>query len=150
QVNLPVGHPGRAGVTERWNRQLFLDNYCGGEGAERKAEDPVADLVKHLVLSDPMALLAVDPELSQRFYTPRLVTVRGVEHSIIGVSAQVACINDPQAVVDYLCTEIPEALVANSGEPEPAQEAPAENAAAQQWFLEHHEELPKAKYYAVG
>jgi len=41
-------------------------------------------------------------------------------------------------------------IAAPSANETAAAPAPEANAAAQQWFLQHHEEVPKAKWYAVG
>jgi hypothetical protein len=106
KCNLQPGDPRRGKVPDRWTRQLFCETFCGGLGADRSPDGSIADLVEYVVLSDPMTLLAAVPELCQRFYVPEAVTVRGVEHRIIGLSKSKTGVRDPGELAGYLVEQI--------------------------------------------
>jgi VanZ family protein/inosine-uridine nucleoside N-ribohydrolase len=101
-VNLPVGDPARLGLPARFNRQWFCEKYCQGLGRDRAATDSIWDLVRTANLYDPMALLAVLPDLLARFYAPVVVQVKGVEHRIIGLSKNCNGLKSRPELVDYL------------------------------------------------
>lgn len=106
RANMTVDDPRREGLPARCDRQWFLDSYCGGGTTDRKAGEPVWDLVKHFGMPDPMSLMVCVPELVERFFAPHIVRVAGVDHQVIGVSASKRCVRDPKAVVAFLTSQI--------------------------------------------
>lgn len=109
-VNAPEGDAIRAGLPARWNRELFLETFCGGRGADRSADESVLDLVEYASFSDPMTLIAAIPSLRARYYTPHKVTVLEVEHELIGVGADATGVADTDALVTFLVDNIVGAL----------------------------------------
>lgn len=109
-VNSPPGDLAHDGLPARWNRELFLKTFCGGKGQERLATDAIIDLVTDAVVADPMALLAAVPDLRDKFYAPNVVTVAGVDHRIIGISAAAHCVKDREGLIAFMQKNLTEAL----------------------------------------
>jgi inosine-uridine nucleoside N-ribohydrolase len=85
---LPAGDAKRVGLPDRCDKVWFTNTFCGGQGAERKPEDSIWDLIKTFNLYDPATLVAAIPNLREHFFAPFVVEVHGVEHLVIGVSAK--------------------------------------------------------------
>lgn len=111
-ATLPEDHPLRIAehVPARWNKRWFCEAFCGGDGMDRGHGDRIADLVKHEVFSDPMALVAAVPCLRERFFSPCAVAVGGVVHKVIGLSPAVTGVLDGGALVAYMVDQIVSAL----------------------------------------
>lgn len=113
-VNASADDAAHEALPARWNRDLFLDNFCNGAGRDRSPEDSVYDLVVHATFSDPIALIAAVPELSKRYFQPACVTVRGTEHQVIGVSRNRPCLLDGTALISFLLDNLLAALGAGT------------------------------------
>jgi len=105
-VSLPAGHPGRGKLPARWTRQWYVNAFCDGQGLERSPSEPISDLVRHAVFSDPMALVAAIPALRERFYEPALHMVDGVEHRVIGVSPRVSGVKHRAELVAFMAEQV--------------------------------------------
>lgn len=109
-VNAPPSSQGHEALPARWNRDLFLETFCGGDGKDRTADDTIFDLVKCSAFSDPMALIAAIPELCATYYKPELITIGGATHSIVGVSRTRTCVPDSDALVAFMIAQVLTAL----------------------------------------
>jgi len=89
-------------LPERCNRDWFRETFLGGEGKDRGDGDEIWDLVKAFQLYDPMTLIAAIPELSDRFFEPVAVTVKGTVHKIIGVSKSLNGVKDAPNLVAFM------------------------------------------------
>jgi inosine-uridine nucleoside N-ribohydrolase len=110
RANLPADHPGRRGLPARCDRHWFTHTFCGGEGGDRAATDPMWDLVRTLNLYDPCALLAAIPDFADVFFSPIRVLVDDVEHAIVGLSVRQHGLRDPAALADELTRLLVESL----------------------------------------
>lgn len=110
KCNMTPGDPRRGKVPDRWTRQLFCQTFCGGLGTDCSRDGSIADLVQYVVLSDPMTLLAAVPALCQQVYEAEVVTVRGVQHRVIGVSKSKTGVRQPDELATYLVEQILSAL----------------------------------------
>ena len=109
RANLPPEDPSRL-LPERCNKQWFCQTFCGGDGLDRQLSDSIWDLVKTFQLYDPMTLIAAIPELSQRFYQPTIVEVRGTEHQLIGISKAKNGVKNPKKLSRFLEKSLVESL----------------------------------------
>ena len=80
------GRDARAGLPERCDARWFAATFCGGRGEDRAADDDVWPLVASFNMYDAIALVAAAPNLRRRYFAPKIVTVDGVDHAIIGRS----------------------------------------------------------------
>lgn len=107
---LPADDAARQGLPARCDRKWFCDTFCGGEGAGRKAEESIWDLIKTFNLYDPSTLVAAIPNLREHFFAPFVVEVHGVEHLVIGVSAQRHNVSDPKGLAAFMKEMLVESL----------------------------------------
>lgn len=99
---LPAEDEKRQGLPARCDRDWFLNTFCAGQGKKRKATDSIWDIVQTFNLYDPCTLVATIPNLREHFFAPFVSEVRGVEHLVIGVSAQSHNVRAPSELADFL------------------------------------------------
>jgi Inosine-uridine nucleoside N-ribohydrolase len=99
---LPDGDAKRMGLPGRCDKTWFVNTFCGGEGADRKSEDSIWDLIKTFNLYDPATLVATIPNLREHFFAPFVCEVHGVEHMVIGVSAKNHNVRDTAGLADFM------------------------------------------------
>lgn len=76
----------RMGLPDRCNKQWFCSTFCKGRGLDRTCDDSIWDLVVSFNMYDPLALMACVPDLRRRFFTCVEKDVKGVTHTVIGIS----------------------------------------------------------------
>lgn len=114
RANLAGDDPRRNKLPERCNKEWFCNTFCAGQGLERNGDDDIWDLIQSFQLYDPMTLIAAVPELAERFFDPTIVTVNGVEHSVIGVSKAKNGVKDPAGLSTFMIECFITSLVANT------------------------------------
>lgn len=120
RANYPADDVRRERLPNRCDRNWFLNAFCGGKGAERKAEDSIWDLILQFFLYDPMTLVAAVPDLRDKFFAPEIAKVGTAQHEVIGLSAKNRGVKDGQGVVDFLCENIVAGLETATSETEAA------------------------------
>ena len=76
----------RMGLPKRCNKEWFCSTFCKGRGLDRSCDDSIWDLVVSFNMYDPLALMACVPDLRRRFFTCVEKDVKGVKHTVIGIS----------------------------------------------------------------
>lgn len=114
RANLAADDIRRNKLPERCDKQWFCKTFCADQGMDRTGDDDIWDLIQCFQLYDPMTLIAAIPGLTERFFTPVVVTVNGVEHKIIGVSKSVHGVKDASGLVEFMTTCFIASLVANA------------------------------------
>lgn len=99
---MPADATDRHGLPPRCDRTWFLNTFCGGNGADRKAEDSIWDQVQTFNLYDPATLVAAIPNLREHFYSPSVVEVHGTEHLVIGTTAKTHNVNKPGELAEFM------------------------------------------------
>ena len=84
----------RMGLPKRCNKQWFCSTFCKGQGLSRTCDDSIWDLVVSFNMYDPLALMACVPDLRRRFFTCVEKEVKGVTHTVIGISKHEPGITD--------------------------------------------------------
>lgn len=107
---LPADDKARQGLPARCDREWFLNTFCAGKGKKRKAKDSIWDIVETFNLYDPCTLVATIPNLREHFFAPYVAEVHGVEHLVIGVSAQAHNVRDTSELADFLKQMLVESL----------------------------------------
>lgn len=124
RANMAADDPNRLELPARCDKTWFCNNFLGGKGAELTSQDNIWDLVQTFNLYDPCTLAACIPNQREHFFSPTVVEVHGVEHLIIGVSAQVHNVREPLALAEHLRNMLVESLKqAQVSAPPKAQEA---------------------------
>lgn len=75
----------RRGLPLRCNRRWFLESFCRGQVPE--SDDNVWPSVKEFCVYGALAILATVPTMFSHIAEGTLVTVRGVSHTVVGISA---------------------------------------------------------------
>lgn len=112
RANLEAMDPGRQNLPERCDRNWFCDNFCRGRGKDRSGGDEIWDLVVSFQLYDPITLAAALPEPAARFFDPVTVTVRGVDHQVIGLSKSLHGVRNPSELSEFLVRSFVDNLTA--------------------------------------
>ena len=99
---LPADDTKRLGLPARCDKSWFVNTFCGGEGADRKGDDSIWDLIQTFNLYDPATLLATIPNLREHFFAPYVVEVHGCEHLVIGVSAKSHNVRNAPELANFL------------------------------------------------
>lgn len=107
---LPADDAARQGLPPRCDKAWFSGAFCGGQGADRKPEDSIWDLVQTFNLYDPATLVAAVPNLREHFYAASVVEVHGVEHMVIGVSAKNHNVRNPSELAEFLRSTMVDSL----------------------------------------
>lgn len=113
RANLPGEDPLRQGLPARCDKAWFCKAFCAGQGSERSGTDSIWDLVQTFNLYDPCTLVAAIPNLREYFFAPCVVEVHGVEHYVIGVSAQTHGVRNAPELAEFLKTTLVESLQAS-------------------------------------
>ena len=114
RANMAADDPRRNKLPERCNKEWFCNTFCAGQGLDRNGDDDIWDLIQSFQLYDPMTLIAAVPELAERFFEPTIVTVNGVDHSVIGVSKAKNGVKDPAGLSTFMIECFITSLVANT------------------------------------
>lgn len=102
--NAPEGDPRRGKLSISRNREWFLNTFCGGTDPNIGIDD---NIIPFIVANswpqyDPINLVAAIPELLDRYFSPKAVSVNGTEHLVIGWSAQDHGVKEPMKLVAFL------------------------------------------------
>jgi len=76
----------RMGLPKRCDKRWFCSTFCKGRGLDRTRDESIWDLVVFFNMYDPLALMACVPDLRRRFFTCVEKDVKGVIHTVIGIS----------------------------------------------------------------
>ncbi len=82
----PEGAEIRGTLPPRCNRSWFVNVFCAGK--DPGDVDEIWPHTDRFNLYDPMNLLVAIPEIRNRFFNPKAITVLDTEHVIVGVSAE--------------------------------------------------------------
>lgn len=101
----------RHGLPARCDKDWFLNTFCAGKGKKRTAKDSIWDIVQTFNLYDPCTMVATIPNLREHFFAPYVAEVHGVEHLVIGVSADAHNVRDPEELADFMKGMLVDSLV---------------------------------------
>ena len=97
----PTGHPLRRGFVG--DRAWFARTFCGGADLAAVSEDRhIWPYVKEFNLLDPLGLLACHPATLEAFYEAAVKELDGVEHMVIGTSADRSGVRDCAKLRSYI------------------------------------------------
>lgn len=102
--NAPEGDPRRGKLSISRNRDWFVKTFCGGIDPGIGIDDNIIPYIKadSWPQYDPINLVAAIPELRDMFFTPKIVTVNGVNHMVIGWSPEEHGVKEPAKLVEFL------------------------------------------------
>lgn len=111
RTHMELDDPNRHGLPERCGPDWFSNVFLGGNGKDRNGSDSIWDLLQTFQLYDPMTLIAAIPTLRNYFYDSYVVEVMGVEHHVIGISADRHGVSRPEELSEYLASSLVESLM---------------------------------------
>jgi hypothetical protein len=103
----PAGHPARGDLPGRCDRSWFVNTFCGGNDP---GKDDVVRYIVEIAWYDPMNLVAGVDTLREQFYDPYAIEVKGVEHQIIGLTAENHGVRNPEVLRRYMQDGVLQAL----------------------------------------
>jgi hypothetical protein len=110
RVHMASDDPRREKLPAPCDAAWFLKTFCGGIDKGLTASDEIWPEVVSFNMYDPLTLLVALPKYRHIYFDPHMVSVRGVEHGIVGLSAQAHGIKYPKAVASFIHSQMVEAL----------------------------------------
>lgn len=111
RANMAPDDPAREGLPPRCNKAWFSQVFLGGQGLDRTGKDSIWDRATTFQPYDCIAVLGALPGMRDRYFDPVVFPVHGMHgitvHEVMGLSAQISGVRDP----DALCSWLEEALL---------------------------------------
>jgi inosine-uridine nucleoside N-ribohydrolase len=78
-----AGSPERKSLPDDRDREWFINTFCGGQDTLQTSDDDIWPSIQHFLPYDYLATVAIVPEYFNRYFTPTIVEVNGVQHMIV-------------------------------------------------------------------